>query len=139
MPYTIDTKDLQGTFMNTSLPDKQKLTAAEYAYMEPIYQQLAQRYGLDPAEMQSAKWMGTGALQYEMGKKGGMAPMERKNMTAIKNQNIAKTAVDYRISEQEAAKRWINSEIILKSLLGGIGAGILADSFTAGSEEEEAY
>lgn len=134
-PYTIDTKDLQGTFMNTPYPNKTTLKEYEYGNMEPLYQDVAKARGMTPAEWQSAKWIGTGKLHHEMGLKEGMSPIQRKSLTELRNQNIAKTAVDYNITEAEAAKRWINREIVLKALLGSVGTGILANSFTSESDE----
>jgi len=128
-PWVVDTHDIKSTFMNTPLAGKSTISQGELAHLEPELLKIADEFGLQGAEAQSSKWVGGG--EYTNLK-------DMRNKTAIFNQRIAKTAEYNEISEEEALKRWINGDIVLRMAVGGVGTGVVAGAMME-DEQEEMY
>lgn len=102
-------------------------SANEYPFLERGQTEWAEELGLDPAEYQSALWVGADDIT-------GVA--DSRNMTAAINQRIAKTAEETGLSEEEVAKKFMDADIILRMLMGGVGTGAVAGGMMMNNEPE---
>lgn len=101
-------------------------TEAQYPHLERRQQELAGRMGLDPAEWQSALWVGAGDIT-------GVDDV--RNFPDAMNVRIAKTAEVLDIPEEEAFVRFMTGDTQLYSVMAAlIGAGVLAGAAGAGRE-----
>ncbi len=105
-PVTVDTHNafvLTGRrgppTKKSPLGDPKGPSKAQFPFMESRQQVLAERRGLDPAEWQSALWVGAGDIT-------GVADV--RNFPDAMNVRIAKTAEVLDITEQEALVRFMS-------------------------------
>jgi hypothetical protein len=122
-PYTSDTHDF-GNLSGT----KRGPTKQEYPYVENAQSEWAAEMGLQPAEGQSAKWVG-------IKEESGIA--DARNYTAALNQRIAKTAAETGQTEEEVMKLFLNRDIILKAIMGGLGTGVVGGAMFEGAGQDE--
>jgi hypothetical protein len=115
-PVTVDTHNMKIISGQDKSP-----TMTEYPFMEQRQAQIAQSMGLDPAEFQSALWVGAGDIT-------GVA--NTQNLTSAINERIKATAKALDIPEEEAMKRFIRGDEYLRAMVGAVGAGILGSEFT---------
>lgn len=105
---------------------KRSPTDNEYAFIEDWQREIAEELGVDPAEFQAGLWVGAADIT-------GVANPE--NLTAAMNRRIAKTAEVLGVSQEEAARRFIAGDEVLRAMVGTVGAGALgAGMFGAGAE-----
>jgi hypothetical protein len=127
-PWVVDTHDIKSTFMGTPFEGKKDISAAELFYLEPELQRIGEEFGLQGAEAQAAKWIGAGE---ETGVRHLM------NRIPMFNQRIAKTAMELRIPEEEAVKRWMDGDVVLRAAIPAtLATGVGASMFEGGDEEE---
>lgn len=122
LPVTADTHNYQ-----IWSGQKKSPSVNEYPFLEAKQKELAAEMGLDPAEFQSALWVGAGDIT---------GVEDTRNLTAALNQRIAKSAEEYGISEAEATKRFVTQGMILRALMGGVGTGALASGMISEEEPE---
>ena len=113
-PITVDTHNMQIVSGEARTPKK-----TEYPYLEYHQKKIAEEMGIDPAEFQSALWVGGGDIT---------GVRNTQNYTQALNQRIAKTAEILDIPEQEAKIKRRSGDLLIKSLVGGIGTGMIADA-----------
>tara|TARA_R110002124_G_scaffold178438_1_gene346311 strand:- start:2179 stop:3975 length:1797 start_codon:yes stop_codon:yes gene_type:complete len=126
-PVTVDSHNMKLVTGLSRQPYK-----TEYGYLESLQQGIAKEFGIDPAAVQSAAWVGGADVT-------GVA--NARNITQLFNQKFAKVAENLGISEKEAAKRFIKGEpTLMKALLPAtVGAGgILALENRKDSESSRA-
>jgi hypothetical protein len=104
-------------------------TEAQYPYFESRQQELAARRGLDPAEWQSALWVGAGDIT---------GVVDVRNFPDAMNVRIAQTAEILDIPEQEALVRFMNGDTHLYSVMAALlGAGVFKEASEAGESDRE--
>jgi plasmid maintenance system antidote protein VapI len=121
-PVTVDSHNMQIWSGEARSPSKQ-----EYHYMEQVQKEMAEEMGLDPAEFQSALWVGAKDIT-------GVA--DPRNLSKAMNVRIAKTAEELGISEKEAMTRFIKGDEYLRAMIGGVGVGMIADAMM-GNETQQ--
>lgn len=98
-------------FENTPLAGKSNLTSGELAFIEPAMLELAGELGMPGSAMQAAKWVGgadiTGVRPTALG------PV-KQGKNQMYNNALARYAISEGISEQEALRRFIDWDMILK-------------------------
>jgi hypothetical protein len=109
--YAVLTVDSHNNLIVTGRPGSP--TAAQYPFLESRQQKLAADVGLDPAEWQSALWVGGGDIT---------GVRDTRNLPAAFNRAVARVAEDLDIPEQEVLVKFINGDVILRSIVLGIGA-----------------
>lgn len=103
-------------------------TDAQFPFLEQRQFVLAERKGLDPAEWQSALWVGAGDIT-------GVDDV--RNFPDAMNVRIAKTAEVLGIPEQEAFVRFMNGDTMLYSVMGALlGAGVFREAALASQPED---
>jgi len=103
-------------------------TDAQFPFLEQRQFALAERKGLDPAEWQSALWVGAGDIT-------GVDDV--RNFPDAMNVRIAKTAEVLDIPEQEAFVRFMNGDTMLYSVMGALlGAGVFREAERASQPED---
>lgn len=120
-PLTVDTHNYQILTGRNTSP-----TLAQYPFLESRQFALAQRRGLDPAEWQSALWVGG---------KDITGVRDARNFPDAMNQRIAKTAEVLEIPEAEAFVRFLNGDTQLYSVMAAMFLGPAAYQALLGSEE----
>lgn len=89
---------------------------AQYVHLEGRQQQLAARRELDPAEWQSALWVGGGDIT---------DVKDVRNLPDAMNQRIAKTAEVLGVPEEEALVRFMHGDTVLYSTMAAMfGLGV---------------
>jgi hypothetical protein len=88
-------------------------TIAQYPFLESRQQKLAEAVGLDPAEWQSALWVGGGDIT---------KVRDTRNLAPAYNRAIARVAEDLDIPEQEVLIKFIHGDVILRSIVLGVAA-----------------
>jgi hypothetical protein len=92
---------------------------AQYPHLESRQAELAARRDLDPAEWQSALWVGGGDIT---------GVKDVRNLPDAMNQRIAKTAEVLGIPEEEALVRFMHGDTALYSVMGAMFLGGAAAS-----------
>jgi hypothetical protein len=135
-PVTVDTHNAYVLTGKRSKPTKKSPlgdpmgpTEAQYPYFESRQQELAARRGLDPAEWQSALWVGAGDIT---------GVVDVRNFPDAMNVRIAQTAEILDIPEQEALVRFMNGDTHLYSVMAALlGAGVFKEASEAGESDRE--
>lgn len=121
LPITVDTHNYQILTGRKTSP-----TLAQYPYLESRQFALAQRRGLEPAEWQSALWVGG---------KDITGVKDARNFPDAMNQRIAKTAEALDIPEAEVMVRFINGDTQLYSVMAAMFLGPAAYEKLMSGEE----
>lgn len=117
------TQDMKGNYIPLTSDSHNRLivmgqegspTAAQYPYLESRQGILAARKDLDPAEWQSALWVGGGDIT---------GVRDVRNLPDAMNQRIAKTAEVLGIPEEEALIRFMHGDTRLYSVMGAMFLG----------------
>jgi len=102
-------------------------TTVQYPFLESRQQKLAADIGLDPAEWQSALWVGGGDIT---------GVRDTRNLPAAFNKAIARTAVDLDLPEQEVLIKFMQGDVILRSVVLGIGASLMGVAIDQAKPDE---